>query len=539
MKKILVADCETDPFKHGRVPEPFLWGVYDGNNYEQFEKTEQFIRYVSDIDCICYAHNGGKFDWHFITDFIDYGTDLLIINGRLSRFTIGECQFRDSWNILPVPLAQMQKTKVDYAIFEKSERNKKHNKKIISDYLYDDCRFLFDYVQAFIDRYGVQLTQASAAFKTCHKVLNRTIPNDDGAVFTKFSPYYYGGRCEAFTHGDVVGDCEIVDINSAYPEAMLYPHPSSLIHVPIDAPDAHDWRGDEFLTVTGAARGALPYRDTDKSLIFPADGVTRTFHITGWEWLALRDTVGADDYSIGHAWEFVERDDFADFINPLYEERLNAKALQDNRSDVLAKLCMNSTYGKFGQNPGDFESYRVIDPRPLHDSQGDVMGREIDSREGWRFAGYFGELALISRPIHEEAARYYNVATAASITGFVRAKLWRAICQCEGVLYCDTDSIIARDASRLPGGDGLGAWKLEAKFTGGGIGGKKLYSFEFVEPQKGKTHKTASKGAKLTAEQILQEICKGRAVTYEPEAPSFSVHKKPTFTSRKIQMRKK
>ena len=166
MKKIIIADCETDPFLHGRVPVPFLWGVYDGVNYEQFEKTEDFIRYITDIDCICYAHNGGKFDWHFITEFIDYGTELLIINGRLSRFTIGECQFRDSYNILPVPLAQMQKTKIDYAIFEKAERVKPYNKKLIEDYLYDDCRFLFDYVMAFIDRYGLHLTQATASLKT-------------------------------------------------------------------------------------------------------------------------------------------------------------------------------------------------------------------------------------------------------------------------------------------------------------------------------------------------------------------------------------
>ena len=35
---------------------------------------------------------------------------------------------------------------------------------------------------------------------------------------------------------------------------------------------------------------------------------------------------------------------------------------------------------------------------------------------------------------------FYNVATAASITGFVRAFMWRAICDSEEPLYCDTDS---------------------------------------------------------------------------------------------------
>ena len=542
MKKIIIADCETDPFLHGRVPVPFLWGVYDGVNYEQFEKTEDFIRYITDIDCICYAHNGGKFDWHFITEFIDYGTELLIINGRLSRFTIGECQFRDSYNILPVPLAQMQKTKIDYAIFEKAERVKPYNKKLIEDYLYDDCRFLFDYVMAFIDRYGLHLTQATASLKTWEKMCKRKAPHDvGGELYEKFSSYYYGGRCQAFTQGQVSTRCEMVDINSAYPYAMLSHHPMSLLHVQITDLCAHDWQGHNFLIVRGCARGALPYRATDNSLSFPFDNEVRDFHITGWEWLALHETGYGAGYEIIQGWEFLEVDDFKKFIIPLYDERLNAKAVNDSVTDLLAKLCMNSCYGKFGSNPSNYECYKVLDPSDIREDAG-VVGRPAG--DGWAFAGYFGELALVSRPLHGDAERYYNVATSASITGYVRAMLWRAICKCEGVLYCDTDSIVARDTSKLPGGDGLGAWKLEAVFSKGAIGGKKLYAFEYENPIKKKgcesslTHKTASKGAILTAAEIMQEVCQGSPVIYKPKAPTFSVRKKPNFTSRTIRMTK-
>ena len=35
---VAVADSETDPFKHGRFPTPFIWGLYDGTHYYEFDK---------------------------------------------------------------------------------------------------------------------------------------------------------------------------------------------------------------------------------------------------------------------------------------------------------------------------------------------------------------------------------------------------------------------------------------------------------------------------------------------------------------------
>lgn len=109
MRPIWTADCETDPFKRGRIPKPFLWGVYDGTACHLFERTEDFINFVQDKKVILYAHNGGKFDWHFILDYLEPFTPINIINGRIAKFKIGVCEFRDSYNILPIPLAAYQK----------------------------------------------------------------------------------------------------------------------------------------------------------------------------------------------------------------------------------------------------------------------------------------------------------------------------------------------------------------------------------------------------------------------------------------------
>lgn len=525
---VYVADCETDPFARGRIPVPFLWGVYNGDNYEEFTETSEFIAYISNIECICYAHNGGKFDWHFITDYIDFGTDLMIINGRLASFKIGECEFRDSWNILPVPLAQMEKTKIDYSIFEVTERYKAHNWKAIASYLYDDCRFLWDYVIAFRERFGFHLTLASCSLKTWESMTGKTAPKDtDGYIYENFSRYYYGGRCQAFASGVIDYDTAMVDINSAYPYAMLDLHPIGLNFEYIE-PGQFDYSGpvpgDWFLTITGPSVGALPYRSDDGALFFPDDGIVRTFHITGWEWNALRDTRGAYDYELIEGYYFTELTSFDDYILPLYDERLQCKQNSDKRGDLLAKLAMNSLYGKFASNPESYSKYRAADPTKLHDA---ALHRPID--DVWSFGGFFGELALLERPLPEHGQRYYNVATSASITGHVRAYLWRSICQCEGVIYCDTDSIVARDVSRLSTGKQLGEWGVEAAFIRGGIGGKKIYTFE----KYGGGYKSAAKGARLEHDDIMR-IARGESVLYEPIAPTFSVHKQPSFVNRTI-----
>ena len=72
-KPIWVADCETDPFKYGDVPEPFIWGIFDGVNYWEFLGTGLYhtctvddiarvVDFLRDKEIILYAHNGGKFD---------------------------------------------------------------------------------------------------------------------------------------------------------------------------------------------------------------------------------------------------------------------------------------------------------------------------------------------------------------------------------------------------------------------------------------------------------------------------------------------
>jgi hypothetical protein len=85
-RKLLVIDFETDPFLHDRLPIPFAWGAYDGDNYwhdwipRAWETPRLCARTLVDflkaqaaegISYIIYAHNGGKFDFLFFLDELD------------------------------------------------------------------------------------------------------------------------------------------------------------------------------------------------------------------------------------------------------------------------------------------------------------------------------------------------------------------------------------------------------------------------------------------------------------------------------------
>lgn len=549
MRKITVADCETDPFKKGRTEiRPFLWGFYDGQTYHEFEDTIDFIAHIYDLKVICYAHNGGKFDWLFLMDYIDPFSEVMIINGRLSKFKIGECEFRDSYNILPTSLATYQKTEISYDIFEADQRHKPKNWKKIQDYLYDDCVDLYEYVTGFIERFGLCLTQAGAAMKQWKVISGREPPKDDGGVlYEAFKKYYYGGRCQSFVHGVFEKPFKMIDINSAYPFAMLSQHPISLDHFEISYEDwmVEEDRGPYFLTITGTSQGGLPYRGKDGSLFFPNDDVERTYHVTGWELVAALDTGTVTVSGCSEVWGFYETIDFSDYILHFYEERQKAKQCGDKLGDIFCKLLMNSLYGKFGSNPEQYRSYMIVPPDCIG-RNGTLAGENRRGEEiEWEWAGEFGEQVLVSSELDEIEQTFYNVATAASITGYVRAFLWRALCGCKEPLYCDTDSIAALDVGDIPNGfgDALGQWGIDGEFLGGAFGGRKLYAMEYVTPVKDKkgkviTHKVASKGTRLKASEIYK-IANGGEVLFEPESPTFSVHKPPSIINRRVRMVKK
>ena len=531
-REIWVADCETDPFKFKRIPQPFLWGLYNGCDYYEFRTTGEFIAFVREREIIVYAHNGGKFDWHYIISFLEEETGITIIAGRLAKFKIGQAEFRDSFNLLPVSLDKYKKVKIDYQLFEKSKRQKHMTK--IRRYLRSDCVNLYEIVMASITKFGRKLTLAGQAMSYWEKTYGRKADHSSQFFYSQLADYYYGGRVECFRKGFKKQAFKVYDINSAYPEAMQMDHPAGLQILGTKRLPKTDARISRcFITIVAKATGAFPFRDSDNSLVFPSDQNTRTFKITGWEYLAARDLGLLDATAkIIQISKLSGTVNYAGYVREFFARKSAAKAQDtDERKAeyLLSKFMLNTLYGKNGSNPGPGRNGNSSRYKEYKTCRPDEISAEFEIG-GWEPIRLLHNVAILVRDLPPEQWRFFNVGTAASITGFVRAKMLRALHSCIRPLYCDTDSI-ACVGGPFDIGKECGQWSIEGEYTSYAIAGKKLYAF--FGPH-GVAPKMASKGAKLTAKQIKQ-IAKGKEITYKKDAPTYGVSGIKWLT-RKIKM---
>lgn len=524
-REIWAVDCETDPFKKRRIPLPFIWGAYNGTEYHQFDTFDGVADFFFHRRCLVYAHNGGRFDWHYGLYRIEPYTPVLVIAGRLAKFKIGDAEYRDSYNLLPMPLRSGgAKFEIDYGILELAERDKPANRLLIEERLRTDCVYLFQMLEKFIGDYGLHLTFPSASMHAWSKLSGIEKPETNSAFYQLFEPYYMGGRVECFESGIIERPMKLYDINSAYSAAMMLNHPWG--EIPSESttlPDRREAIERCFITIEQAhSCGAFPFRSDSRGISFPHDGDTRVFHITGWEYLAALETGALGSHRIERVLQLPTAINFVRYMDNFYHIKVAAKRASDTFAYECAKRFLCSLYGKFGSNPDNYFEYQLIPPRYLD------AAFEAD---GFMFCAEVGNLALVARPLPEHKGRYYNVAVAASITGCVRSTLYRAIRNARGVVYCDTDCILAADFPGIaPDPELLGAWKLESNIEYAAIAGKKLYALRDTEGK----YKTASKGVKLTAAEIIR-IAQGEIVEYEPEVPQYSFKRGVHFVPRKIR----
>jgi DNA polymerase type B, organellar and viral len=526
-KPFYTVDCETDPFKVGRIPVPFIWGVYrhDTEEYWEFETPADVVSFLAPLRVVVYAHNGGKFDYHYLREYINSDDPLMVIAGRLAKFKIGEAEFRDSWNLLNEPLKVFAKEDFDYTKLEPDVRERYRDE--IRRYLKSDCVNLANTLAEYFARYGRTITQASASMRYWKEHYKVPFIPQTVVQSVYYRDFYYGGRVQCFESGHAYTNFNVVDINSAYPFAMLHQHPISAEGVLENHLPADDKIGPCLIRLDAVARGCFPLRAENGELFFPEDEHTiREYAITGWELLAALECDAVKIFNIKEVRRFPHTVNFHDYIHHFYDERLKAKANGDKLGDLFAKRFMNGLYGKFAADPRKYNEYVIASD---------------DSLQSWHQKHFqllkpWGERHLMVRELPEEKQRYYNVATAASITGFVRAHLFKAIQKCSGVLYCDTDSIAAHDTSSIDLGQQLGQWKKELQCTEYAIAGKKLYCFRGRKAEEAPEEwKIACKGVNLTAEQIVR-VSEGERIVYTPAVPTYSFQRdEPIFINREVK----
>jgi len=519
LKPWVTADCETNPFKYGDIITPFIWAVFDGTNTKLFDgvnATADFIAWARDFDGYIYAHNGGRFDW-MMADMmraLDRDEDIFIINNRIAKAKLGKAQLRDSFLILPVPLKTFEKKGFNYSWLVVENRAQHMDE--IREYITSDVVNLYAPLAAYFAKYGQQLTQAGAAMKEWHNLggEKRKYGKEHD---TKFRPFYFGGRCEVFQYLNGVADnWKVYDINSSYPNAMCSNHPLGKEYFTTN--NLKDLVGGSFWTIKAISRGALPIRKDDGGVMFPNDETPRTFKCTGWEIMAGVDTNTLDVLDcvglVPYKFESMQA-----YVHKHYAEKEQAGKIGDKVTYTIAKIFLNSLYGKFSMDIESFKDYRIFDGAPA---------------DGWELPFMLCEGGDIYYR-KSTTGEYIDVACGASITGLARANLWRGICESENVAYCDTDSIFCT-GSTVPCSHKLGDWEMETEAKRLWIAGKKMYSLEYTKPKKnGDRYKVASKGVTASHDDI-RLACDGYVVELHRDAPTFKLDGSQRFISRKIKM---
>ena len=150
---------------------------------------------------LVYAHNGGRFDYHFLRDSINSDEPVMVINGRMSKFRIGECEFRDSLCIFQQTRLKDfgGKIEIDYAKLEPDVRHLHMDE--IRRYLKQDCVLLWEQLNRYFDTYGKSLTQAGACMKFWSKQSGIEPPRQNYETHMRLKPFYYGGRVQCFVEG--------------------------------------------------------------------------------------------------------------------------------------------------------------------------------------------------------------------------------------------------------------------------------------------------------------------------------------------------
>lgn len=560
--RVAIFDTETDPFYPGVIVAPFTCGYYlpDTGEYFDFwgdDCIHQFFAHLADMHgeetLAFYVHNGGNFDFYFMTDYLDKGHAPFIINGRLVKIKMQGHDFRDSYAMIPVALGTYDKIKIDYDKMQNwpcsivATRQlttvREFYREEIQVYMRRDCTSLAELVTSYLDMFGDKLTMASVALP-----MLRSYHGFDtmwNAIDDTLRPYYFGGRNECFAVGEMTGAFKIYDINSSYPDVMRrYQHPISA------NPIVTNKITDEtfFAHVTAWSLGALPVRNEKGGLEFPRG--TREFFACIHEIKAGIETGTLRIIKVHKAYGFEQTTSFDTFIDTFYKLRMEASDNNDEIRKLFYKLVMNSSYGKFAQDPRKYENY-LFDPdeMPTPTYCDDCYSQiEIDpskpycskcvegvtSPYGWYLHSINQGRFMYAQKQEHKRRSFFNVATAASITSAARASLLYAIKAAKRPLYCDTDSLICEGFEPSPymrfGDKELGAWKTEAEGDTVCIAGKKMYAVF----DKGQPIKSASKGVRLTPDEIAR-VCAGEVIEYASPVPKFSLGNEPQFVTRKIK----
>lgn len=469
----------------------WAWCICDIYNIDETieygETIYSFIEYISNLHGKIYFHNL-KFDGTFIVDYLlkhnfEHSQERKIYRNEFStlisdmrqwyqvRFVPDresgvedEIQITDSLKILPMPISDMPKSfnieekklKIDY----KADREIGHElTQEEKDYVAHDVIILAKALKFMYDHNQTKLTTGSNALNDYIHRLGKEeykvrYPELDLPTFTDFKKAYKGG----FTYVNPaykdkeVKEGAVFDVNSMYPWAMkncllpygepvyfpkkykenpMYPLYIQCIlcefklkpnHYPCIQIKGHFMYHDTEYLTQSIEPTYLYLTSVDEKLVFDH------YDVNVIEWCGgymLKGTHGL----------------FDEYIDYWYNEKTEARIEGNPGREKIAKLMLNSLYGKFGSKKRGKSCIPYL--------------RE-DGRVGFKLS-------------EEEIRKGGYIPMACFITAYCRDKIIRGAQICgDRFIYADTDSLHVAGTEPPEGlwvdNKALGAFKLEETF---------------------------------------------------------------------------
>ena len=469
IKPFAVYDLETTV----DLQNVYLVGWYDGKVYKYWESkplppshpkscVTAFLKWIFERPSKLshYAHNGGNFDAVFLlssiianfpalkAEIIPSQSSILMLKAKSGG---NEWTFLDSARSLPDSLDNLASCFLNERKTEIHDYSKLHLDAQRYEYLRRDCVLLYGvlsrYFTLLYDKLGGKagISSASTALATYRTNYQRHIlPDISEKAASLARAGYYGGRCEPFRRefkGPGILHC--YDVNSLYPWAMRQHMPVEEIHVKGYHPELCGFV-DATVSVRNVRVPILPCR-AEKRLLFPTGKWRGVFSTAELRMAEKHKQLSS--LSFHRAVYFNTAPIFVDFVDRLYIFRDKSKKDWDLSLDRVAKISMNSLYGKFGSQ----EARETIHIRPTFDDMVDRQMQQMPSP-------LTNIECFIERTeVHTD---YMLPQISAWVTALGRCRL------VEGLLeekidpyYCDTDSIYTEAV--LQTGSGLGEWKDE------------------------------------------------------------------------------
>lgn len=513
-----VADFETTTDADDcRVWGWGIVGVYDAE-YEHVRigyDLPSFLEYIKDKDANIYFHNL-KFDGIFITDYIlkdgyvrnESGHKLApgefkCVIDKMGKFysitvvmkTGKTVEFRDSAKKLPMSLKRvaiafnLEETKGDID-YHKPRPVGYIMDAVEQDYLRRDVVIIAKALRMEMDEGMTKLTVASDSMTEFKRLFGennfkRVFPVLPNAMDAELRQSYRGGFTYADPRfsGEVQRSGLVLDVNSLYPHIMystVLPYGEPVYNR--GYPELTEQRPLAIFSVTFTAEikaDHIPCIQIKGQAIFGATeylSVIRepvTLWVTSVDWELWNDHYDIDVHSYNGGWSFKGSKGFFDNY---IDKWMEVKATTKGGKREIAKLHLNSLYGKFGSNPDVTGKYPIL---------------------------FENKVKLVLGPEDTRAPVY--TAMASFITAYARELTIRAAQANYAVFaYADTDSLhlltdfVPSELEVHP--SKLGAWKLEYHFQRAMYVRAKFYlENECVEPD-GTRHEWVNRVAGMQEE---------------------------------------